>query len=498
MTPLTGCPNLLGPVRACIDRVHQVEGMGCFEISRRVCAKWSIFGLFLVLTGREILLRAQWLATRPYPLDYDGFYYLQELSHRLVSGKGYYHHFSPFFATLEGTARLFSLTPEQTLNVWVMGTLFVLSLSLALIACDRPVWWLAPGFVWLVWQSDVLFYLFYGFLKQSGALAAACLGIVCSERAFPGPSGRSRVPLAFGSACLAVATLYHPYGFLLSALYLLLAHNMRIQYKIIVFVLITALALVGEHSTITKGAELIQSISWSRQPAWFWAWRLEGISPFELGEYVIYLVSGIALAAYAIIQRDGWALVWGCLAVYFVMSLPIWKHEIGGFSYRLLRSSVPLLFLAFALATARHAKTTKAWYLTHYITGILMVALLTGRLLLPAHPHPIGPDMDVQSIAGNSEVLAAWIPKNALVIAPHGIQFRITYFIKRHSSRNLSVARSWSGPVFIVGREPPTDAACVRPSALPTTLPSPSCLCLGGGWYIWDYAGRPGSLCEIS
>ena len=45
-----------------------------------------LLGLLCVYIALE---RWQWLASHRYPLDYDGFYYLQELSHRLANGTGY-------------------------------------------------------------------------------------------------------------------------------------------------------------------------------------------------------------------------------------------------------------------------------------------------------------------------------------------------------------------------------------------------------------------------
>lgn len=434
--------------------------------------------------------RWNWLASHRCPLDYDGFYYLQELTYRLNQGTGYYHGFSPFFRALTDLARLFDLTPATTLNVWVWGSLLLLSVGFVLlIGRSGTWWWLSPALAVLVWLSDTLFYLHYGFLRQAGAFALLVTGLALF-RSHPAQwAGTEVLNRAAGFVLIVIAAVFHLFAGLVGLLFVLFDKEMgNWRWRIG-----TALPLFAAsvYFLIPKAGPLAAGLTIAAKPAWEAA-RLAGqITPFETAEFWIYAAAGAGLTAVGALKRSRSPLFWALVALFALMVLPVWSQEMGGFAYRLIRSAPWALFLALAVglgdAPADEAKDRRP-FLPVLLVGVL-AAVLMARLLLPASTRPIGPSMAPETLERHGPLLKAWIPKGTFVQAPHGIQFRVTYFLGRPSARDLSQGlKEKEHNYYIIGPEPPAGLACPDITADTVASPGLRCLRLDPWWCVWRVA----------
>lgn len=452
-----------------------------------------LLGFIGVYFARE---QWNWLASHRYPLDYDGFYYLQELSHRLNQGTGYYQGFSPFFRTLTDLARLFDLTPATTINVWVWGSLLLLSVGFVLIGRSGTWWWLSPALAVLVWLSDTLFYLHYGFLRQAGAFALLVTGLALLRSHPPQRAGTEVLNRAAGLVLIVIAAVFHLFAGLVGLLFVLFDREMGNWRRRIG----TALPLLAAsvYFLIPKAGPLAAGLTIAAKPAWEAA-RLAGqITPFETAEFWIYAAAGTGLAAAGAFSRRRSPLFWALVALLVVMVLPVWSQEMGGFAYRLMRSAPWVLFLALAVglgdAPADEAKDRRP-LVPVLLVGVL-AAVLMARLLLPASTRPIGPSMAPETLEQHGPLLKAWIPEGTFVQAPHGIQFRVTYFLGRPSARELSQGlKEKEHDYYIIGPEPPAGLACPDITAHAVASPGTGCLRLDPWWYAWRVA--PSEAAEI-
>lgn len=444
-----------------------------------------LLGLLCVYIAME---RWNWLASHRYPLDYDGFYYLQELSHRLARGTGYYQGFSPFFRALTDLVRLFDLTPATTLNVWVWGSLLLLSVGFVLIGRSGTWWWLVPALAGLVWLSDTLFYLHYGFLRQAAAFALLVTGLALFRSHPPQWAGTEVLTRAAGLVLIVIAAVFHLFAGLVGLLFVLFDREMgNWRWRIG-----TALPLLAAsvYFLIPKAGPLAAGLTIAARPAWEAA-RLAGqITPFETAEFWIYAAAGIGLAAAGALNRRRSPLFWALVALFALMVLPVWSQEMGGFAYRLIRSAPWVLFLALAVglgdAPADEAKVRP--FLPVLLVGVL-AAVLVARLLLPASTRPIGPSMAPETLERHGALLKAWIPEGTFVQAPHGIQFRVTYFLGRPSARDLSQGlKEKEHNYYIIGTEPPAGLACPDITTGAVASPGTGCLRLDPWWCVWRVA----------
>ena len=444
-----------------------------------------LLGLLCVYIALE---RWQWLASHRYPLDYDGFYYLQELSHRLANGTGYYHGFSPFFRGLADLARLFDLTPATTLNVWVWGSLLLLSVGFGLIGRSGRWWWLSPALALLVWLSDTLFYLHYGFLRQAGAFAMLVTGLALFRTHPPQRAGTGVLNRAGGLVLIVIAAVFHLFAGLVGLIFVLFDREMG-NWRWRIGMALPLLA-ASVYFLIPKVGPLAAGLTIAARPAWEAA-RLAGqITPFETAEFWIYAAAGAGLAVVGVLNRRRSPLFWALVALFVLMVLPVWSQETGGFAYRLIRTAPSVLFLALAvgLGYAPAGEAGDRPFLPGLLGGVL-AAVLVARLLLPVSLHPIGPSMAPETLERHGPLLKAWIPEGTFVQAPHGIQFRVTYFLGRPTARELPQGfKAEEQTYYIVGPEPPAGFACPDITTVAEASPGLQCLRLDPWWYVWRVA----------
>lgn len=420
-----------------------------------------------VLAAGHAIDRWTWLAERPWPLDYNGFYYLQEVAHRLEHGEGYYHGVAPFFTALAGFVRLAPLAPPEALDLWIW--LGVLAFSAALVAARSPglPLWTAPAVVVLVWGSDALFYAHYAFVRQATAMALLAFGLAVLERA-----GLERLDARawIGAGLIWVAGIFHLFAAVVGLAWLVARRLSPVR--------LTALAAPLLPLVVAGVADKVRefgAIPVRAGPlAWDVARRRGWMSPYEYLEYPVYAAFAVALLVVAWRSRPGrpvlfWLSAFGSLA--FV--LPVW--DVSGLGQRLFLSSTWLFLLAVAAFPSARS-------LSLGLLAALVACQTALGLLAPDVPRPVGPAMRVEPLLRAAPALEAWLPPDAHVLAPNGVQFRVTYLTGRASSQ--SPPRDHVGPRYVLRLEldpeppcPPVEAAVDAPGDV-------DCVEIGEGWIV--------------
>jgi len=70
--------------------------------------------------------------------------------------------------------------------------------------------------------------------------------------------------------------------------------------------------------------------------------------------------------------------------------------------------------------------------------------MFVSKLCLAQMPRRLGPAMPLQSIVSNLDILDKWLPKDAFVQAPPGVQYRISYLLDRTSAIQVPKDRNSS------------------------------------------------------
>ena len=208
------------------------------------------------------------------------------------------------------------------------------------------------------------------------------------------------------------------------------------------------------------------------------------LSQFEHAEYWITSFFGIWFVLVGLIRGDRRIWYWCLWFMFFAGRLLLWAPETGE-EFRFLMSSS--VFFYFGLAGGVGAGLRQESWIgkpAGVLSGILC-ATLAASIYLPHAPRPLGPTMAISSIEANKEILKRWLPERAFVIAPHGIQFRVTYFLGRSSAKQRP--RDGHGaPLYRIARQWPAGKSCriISPYVL-DFLHSVDCFELERGWFMW-------------
>lgn len=371
---------------------------------------------FILLIGTYVLIsRHLYVLSQPYPLSTDGFYYLQEYRSWSETASSFYDRVSPGTMFVGIIGSLLNLSPFVSFNLTVLISLWISSLSLFFLTRANNLLFASLLFI-SYWGSDLLFYRHYAFLNQSMAVATAFSAALLIERS------RYRS----GYLCIAISALLHPFGGAISAPLLL---GRSRSTALVQGVLISGLVIITLFGIYQVDRTVFEFSSW--KPNWVEACSVVHCSPKEYGEF---LLTSVAILIVISLGLRGKSTHYPYLTLFLILQLPIWSHH-EQMAERLAFSSVWVACLAIAKVSLPQRVV------------LILLALTTAVSLLPEKVYP-DPYPATSIIKAHATRLREWIPEDAVVIAPHGMQFRVAYLLRRKSRREM---RRGDNKVFLYG-----------------------------------------------
>ena len=433
----------------------------------------ALFLCLLLAAIYYVQLRLGWIFTATFPQTTDGFFYLQEIKHRIHTGQGFYVGFSPFFKLIEMFSVISRVTSELVIfNFVVISSLLFFSLSLILCVKDKSKYWLLPGLFLLPWVSDVIFFRHYAFVKQAFSISIFLFGYALYLNLSASKFKSLLSPIAL--LCMAIGIVSHLFT---TAVFIALLFHSFIFNKhsrslglIISFAGASALFLISfyREKSILKLWPIEYDLSW------LIFCRQNGCYQFDFAEYIIYMIVFFCLAACYIWKGKFANPIFVFLVGYLLLLIPIWDVE-SEFVYRAAFSSIWLLIFAFSLGLRDSG--------LHYLAyPVIFIGLLISY---PLTTHLVPEDIYLSSetLASYRKPLQKWIPETAFVHAPHGMQFKITYFLDRTSTKNIS-DRGIQQPLVTFAMPDPSSAVNCTNLDTPEDVPdlNAPCLTIQKGW----------------
>jgi|GEM_PF-2169670 len=424
-------------------------------------SRLSIFGwvVFLFVAA----WRLAWIYQHPYPIATDSFYYLEEFRSYLSGGTGYYTDRELFFQICAAIGKLFAINPEQIYNLLVISSLTLVSAALVLVIRSSQRIWIAPLIVAALWSSDLLFYRHYAFPQQAFAVGCVLLGIAVIVNGFS-----SRVALVAGLSLAVLGASFHLFAACLALLILIALLTSQISRVLLVTLLLVLCGAAAiAFATLDSGA--FQSWHGAWPPGIVRACTFARCSTAEWSE--VFVLSAVVLSAALVGWRAGVrdARYWSLWSIPLMLNLLPWNDQ-NHLSYRL------------ALATPWCIFWIAAYGLRFQIALPIYLLVIGAAIggVLGRGEYP-GPTLDPRELASNREALQRWIPQDAVVVAPHGIQYRVRYEIERSSQHRMPSSVP-TNKVFIVYQQRRATSRC--PNIGPQIEPRTKCVALSNRWVI--------------
>lgn len=385
--------------------------------------------IFKILAGILLLLiiaeRWEWLAIKKYPNSTDSFFYLQEFKFRLEQGRGYYVENSLFFTVWSALGELFNLTPVEIFNaVFLTGlALFIV----AILSFFEFSFSAAAGAAILMFlASDLLFYRHYAFLKQGFAVSIAALGA----------SFLFRRPTVLGVLLMAFASAMHFFAAGISLVFIAAWAACFGRGKLGKAASVFAVAILGAAfftALIFSGKEIFEILP-AGDSGWWGACHEMNCSEYEWFEFSFYTLLVILCAAFVFSSASSRkrCLVGAALTLVIFLNLPIWTAE-GDMLKRLAVSSIWIVYIAAAMAGAADDSKKR------YLQGALCLAslILVSAFYMAERKSYRSSRVPHEALEAHAAELKHAIPETAFILAEHGLQFAMTYFISRQSASNL-------------------------------------------------------------
>ena len=443
-----------------------------------------------ILLFVSLSIRGYWLSQHYYPISTDGFYYLVQFRSIAETGTPFYtrhQNFNFIPPTANPVLWLGALlvksgfwSPESAFTTLVGFSVLLSTSALLLISSHRRYGWLAPLIAAAFVCSDIAFYRLYAFLKQGISLGWFLLALALFARSSPDiedqpPWQRIAPYLACG-----LSAVTHTIGGALSLGLLL------------VFCGVPPIALyggliLGGFAVFSTLAPDLRDVLFSVPDLWTKAFtpsvltmcEFAKCSAFEWAELAIIFAAVVALWLCRSFghSRVGYFVLFGILFA----NVPIWGTE----SHLNLRLGITALWGAWALfgiGIREEQNDTKT-------NRTVPVVAATASLVIAASclPHKsymrqgVKPEL-LQTHAGT---LALWIVDNATIIAPHGSQFRVTYFLRRNARSSLPEgARSQNLYGLSYGPKDRSSDCIEAPDKFISVASSIRCIKIGEGWVI--------------
>ncbi len=427
----------------------------------------------------EIYNRVNWIYGREYLPNFDFFYYLQELTYRLQTGHGYYLNLSLFFDILVMISKVLLLSPLNTIKLVILGNMIVFSTGVVLLSYNKKYWYLVPAIVYIIWGSDIIFYSSYEFIRQVSSISFVPLGMYLIKAHL-----RSRIKRKFniffilGIIILFFSSIIHIFGQVFIALYLFISakkNGIRIKFLLLLFF------LASIYLNLNKLNLLFRSFSLTLPPFnIFFEDKINGMGFF------LNLFIGVLVIFFRLKMKeksdDSW-LIW---TLFILLYLPIWKTESGSYLVRFTYTSAFLLVLALAydLAQSYSKEYKKA------IIWAVFLLSLNNIVIKVIHRPPLdeaSPNPSLEAITSKKKILNQWLPENALIVAPQGVQYRITFFLHRRAVNYKGYAdTNRQFPVYKINDFHPASFECSDTTEIKHDLKYIDCIQLEKDWFIWN------------
>ena len=445
-----------------------------------------VIGFILwLLLAVVVVSRLEWILGIEHIPSTDGYYYLKEIENYARDGHGYYTAFSPYLWLLGTVSRIFGLSAIATFHLAIAASLGLLSIAFV----HRGLSYALPCLLIGLWSSDILFYRHYGFPKQAtsiGFFACACrLWVTLPAAGERRIVGRS-IYLGSLACTLALAACTHIFGAVSVAglgvvqVTLTTRHIEKSQWSSLKFfgpIVLTALLLGAIGVYLQYNPKELFLWSENLTCGWLAACQVIVCSNLEHLEFVSFAIIGAACAMTALhaLRRSRnpdhrtWEIILYLGAAVLAMQSPIWEID-GHMTVRLAFSSVWFLYLmAGLLLQVKESAYPKA---RQFVCAVLIVPLLMKNVF-ESKKYEV-PYYPVASLAKSRETLQTLIPPNAFIVAPHGFQFAITYFLNRRSAQAIPEGA------------PPKELYEVRRTGRHSSCLSPDCIRLDSQWCIFS------------
>jgi len=448
-----------------------------FCVSLALC----VYGAYTYLIAVRALLAPTW------PIEYDSFYYLLELRRYAESGTGFFTRHLPFFYFFGKISAVLGWNELQTFRFIVVGSTLAFIGALFALAFDRKRPYAAFLIAYLAFSSKILFYAHYGFLKQAVGMGAFAAFLAFFVRARLGHRPWIRICCLAAALCFGVlAALFHKStGFLVLIFsFFMLRPEFWSRFKSKsnwtkrAALAIGVFAVLFVFLCLQRRLDLKQFFTVMWPPDWYGYWIHHVISPREFGEYVSYPLCATVMAVALISLRGKWEEPHLALLIFWGLAFFFFTEN----AWRFGLTSAWIFFIALALfqrVPESDGLPPRDLVLKGYV-----VLFALGSLALSDKPRAVGPGMDVELIPRNREWLVKWIPPTATVVAPHGVEFRVTYFLGLDAVQDMP-ARTDGRPLYrITGGQKRTPTCIDNPGSFKGDWQTVDCAVLDSWWRI--------------
>ena len=439
----------------------------------------------LTLAGAVSLERWEWMAKEAFPLDYGGFYYLQEIKHRLDTGTGYYEKFSVFFSAAASLAKVLPCSDVSFLYAVIWSSILVLAAGIAAgVSLKRNSLSLSAVLFYLVWRSDSIFIAHYAYPRQAWAMAVLAVSIALLLHAQAAAERKWLQNL--GIALLLVSALFHLFAGVLALILAFVLGWPTIKIgKRATQLLCAGLCLIAAVRLFAQPKFILENIVWNTQAVWNWAYDLFWISRLQRVEYISYFCAACCFIAIGLASAEKRIRYWILWGVFLVLTLPIWKQEFGQYAFRFLRCSSWVFFIAAMLSLSQPGTKKIQEICGKLVIVALLPVIVFFRQTLEDRPQAIGPGVPAAPFADLKDPVKDWLAQDAFVLAPHGMQFRVSYFWDCASATELPRDKVFSAYYRVGFGAPPHKNCLAAQFAASTESHQVDCLYLGERLFIW-------------
>ncbi|NMC62609.1 MAG: hypothetical protein GYA55_05505 [SAR324 cluster bacterium] len=444
---------------------HLIKYIKQSLVSSEKLIKVTIVLILLTLILLQLYLRLLFIDTLGYPADYNGFFYLKEIQYRILHGSGYYVKHSPFFFSLSLAGKWLNLSAETIVRFLPLFSTIIFAIGIWIVAFKRPL--LGIFLCGAIFISDAFFYFHYGYARQALGISLVVLGFAIWKL------NPKKMALAVaGLFIVLLGSVFHLFSAGLAVFLFFFVEKMPLGKIVGLF---AAIGLISE--LIRRPKNILAQLELGRGFEWEFAVAGNYISKVEWAEYwSFYIITLFALII--LIRSKIWRLLPLCV-LFIALTLPIWSDK-EMFSFRFMLSSISVFFIFMSLLISETQKANSRFGPERLIL-LLFSMLFISKLCLSDKPRRLGPGMPLQSITSNIRLLEKWLPKDAFVQAPPGVQYRISYLLDRASAIKVPKDRLGSQYFQITMARP----GCPEPDQInEQDLKNISCIQLDKTWVI--------------
>ncbi len=377
-----------------------------------------------------VLKRLNWFSVLPHPNSTDAYFYLQEFRSWSETGAGYYERWDLFFFLASLVGRILSLNEEQLFFTVAVIGLLLLSTGFAILVNNRERWLIPLAFL-LPWVSDIVFFRHIAFLRQGFSVGLAVFGASLIVRSKRGGRGIG-IAAALGVLFLAAGCAMHTFTasafsvFTVAFVFLSAVSGSRTRGAIAGAALLATLAgyLLLSHGSDRAVFGAFGDLAGQVERLCL-TMDCSSFERFELYSGVV--VVSIAAIAGTFRWRNNSALLSLCL-LYAVLNLPIWDWQ-SGLALRLGLAAVWVAMLVFVAAVGGATSPLRSAWMVVALLPVVYYGYLTTYHKEYAVERP-----PIPFLRENAAVLKGWLPDDTFVVAPHGIEFAASYFLRLRSS----------------------------------------------------------------